>query len=61
MIEGFIELVLGNGIEATILLMVGLFLGVLVSLLYWRRQVSKKDDNINNLEIADYPPMGDSC
>ncbi len=52
MIEGFLELVLGHVFEVAILLVAGLLLGILMSLLYWRGQVSEREDQIMDLETS---------
>jgi len=41
-----------NMFEVAILIVVGLFLGALISLLYWRRQISEREDYIENLETS---------
>jgi len=43
---------LGNLIEVAILLVVGLLLGILISLLYWRGQVDEREDQIIDLETS---------
>ena len=50
MVESFLELVLGNLLETSILLVVGLFLGILFSHLYWTRQVRKRKKQIRTRE-----------
>ena len=50
MIDSILALVLGNTIEAAIIVVVGLLLGVLISLLYWRGQVNKRESHVNELD-----------
>lgn len=45
-----IDLVLGYQIETTILVVVGLLLGALISMFYWKGQVNKREARITELE-----------
>ena len=52
MIESFLEFVFGNTISVTIVLLVGLFFGITMSLIYWRGRIHKKEVLVNDLEIS---------
>jgi predicted flap endonuclease-1-like 5' DNA nuclease len=41
-----------NVFEVTILLVTGLFVGILISWLYWRGQISEREDQIEDLEAS---------
>jgi len=47
-----VDLVLGYQIETAILVIVGLLLGVLISMFYWKGQVYKRDAQIKELETT---------
>ena len=50
MIDSILAIVLGNSIEAAVIAIVGLFLGVFFSLIYWTGQVNKRKKHIKNLD-----------
>jgi chromosome segregation ATPase len=52
MFENILEFLLVNQVETTILIIVGLLLGALISWLYWKPQVSKREHHIGDLETT---------